>query len=78
MKITSKIVSILTSAKTKKFIIVAILVLSGLYVWEYYCATRPVGQCGSLCKDRPYFIAYVKNQTLYGHMCDPWYRSFWD
>jgi hypothetical protein len=78
MKITSKIVSILTSAKTKKFIIVAVLILSGLYVWEYYCVTRPIEQCRGLCKDKRYFIAYVKDQTLYGHMCDPWYRSFWD
>jgi|GEM_PF-2283330 hypothetical protein len=78
MKITSKIISILTSAKMKKAIIFAVLVLSGLYVWEYYCVTRPTGECGGICKDKPYFIAYVKNQTLYGHMCNPWYRSFWD
>ena len=66
----------ITPKKVKKILIVIGAILVVLYTWEYYCTTRPIGQCGSLCQDRSYITGHFRNQTLYGHTCNPWYRWF--
>lgn len=67
----------ITPKKVKKILVVIGAILIVLYAWEYYCVTRPVGQCGSLCEKRSIIMGYYGDQPFRGYSCDPWYRKLW-
>lgn len=72
MKLPMKI----TPKKIQKLLLIIGVILVILYIWEYYCTTRPVGECGSVCEDRSILLKYERGQMLYMHTCTPWYRWF--
>ena len=68
----------ITPKKVKKILLVASVILIAAYACEYYCTTRPVGQCTSfICKDETSVLGTFRDQTLFVHTCLPRYREFW-
>lgn len=62
---------------TKRILIIVTSIIVVLYSWEYYCTTRPVNQCSSLCETRSKVFATFGSKTIYNYSCVPWYRWFW-
>lgn len=67
----------ITPKKVRKLLLVVAAVAVVCYAWEYYCVTRPIGECGSLCENRSVVLGYYGDKPFMGNMCQTWYAKFW-
>lgn len=66
----------ITPKKVKKLLLIIGAILVVLYIWEYHCVTRPIGQCGSFCEKRVQFLGRFGDKDINGYSCIPWYKGY--
>jgi len=54
-----------------------VVLLVALYGWEYYCVTRPEGQCGKICEMRFEVMGQFHGRDIRYFTCYPWYHTLW-